>query len=207
MKCRITGRLVEVGEQSIVLDTGPIAYEVLVPRIAADELRPQQGQEITLRTMEYLEGNPVMGQLVPRLVGFPQTAQRTLFDQLVRVKGMGVRKVLRAMAAPVAQIAAAIERGDERYLSKLPEIGKRTATQIVAELRGKLPALAEETESTPAVELTQPERLALDILVSWGDRRSDAEGWIAAARRAHPDLAAPEEIVRVAYRIKQGGGA
>ena len=110
------------------------------------------------------------------------------------------------MSLPVAQIASAIERGDVRLLAGLPELGKTTASRVVSELQGKLDEFAAATE--PAVTtgpMSEAQRLAVDILVQWGDRRADAERWVAAAVNAHGDLSEPEEIVRAAYRCKEGG--
>lgn len=156
-------------------------------------------------TIQYLDGNPAVGHLVPRLVGFLSEPERDFFNELVKVKGLGIRKALRTMSVPASQIALAIENGDERFLAGLPEIGKRTATHIVAHLRGKVRRFVTPTAApTPVAEMTAAQKIALEILVSWGDRRANAQRWIAAAVDAQPDLSEPDEIVRVAYRIKQG---
>jgi Holliday junction DNA helicase RuvA len=119
-----------------------------------------------------------------------------------------VRKALRAMSAPVHQIAAAIQRADPHFLTSLPEIGKQTAAQIVVQLRGKLERFCRPSEApTPAAEMTEAQRVALEILVQWGDRRADAQRWIAAAVKSNPDLADPEDIVRAAYKARAAGGA
>jgi Holliday junction DNA helicase RuvA len=108
------------------------------------------------------------------------------------------------MAIPVSQMAAAIERGDEHTLTSLPDIGKKTAAQIIADLRGKVSEWTQEAAGVAGpVEMNEPQRLALDILVQWGDRRADAQRWIAAAVRADPQLDDPQQIVRAAYKLKQ----
>jgi Holliday junction resolvasome RuvABC DNA-binding subunit len=112
------------------------------------------------------------------------------------------------MSVPSSQIAQAIAQGDERFLAGLPEVGKRTAGQIVAQLGGKVERfLAPSAAPLPAAALSGAERLALDILVRWGDRRADAQRWIALALEAEPGLREPDEIVRAAYRAKQAAGA
>ena len=205
MICRIIGRVAAVGEQAVVLEVGNIAYEVFVARSSLPDLQRLIGNDVTLFTMQYLDGNPTVGSLVPRLVGFLSEVDREFFNELVKVKGLGIRKALRAMSVPGSQIALAIENGDERFLSGLPEIGKRTATHVIAHLRGKVQRFVTPAAApTPVAELTSAQKIAMAILVSWGDRRADAQRWIAAAVEARPDLVEPDEIVRVAYRIKQG---
>jgi holliday junction DNA helicase RuvA len=204
--CRVTGRLAGVAEDVAVIDLGGICHEVLVPRSALADLSRLIGSDVTLFTLEYLDGNPAMGHLVPRWVGFLTETDRAFFNELLKVKGMGVRKALRAMSVPAHQIARAIENGDERALAGLPEIGKRTATHVVAQLRGKLERfLAPAAGPLPVAEMTHAQMVALDILVHWGDRRPDAQRWIAAAVEAEPELKEPEAIVRAAYRIKNAG--
>ncbi|MFO0837910.1 MAG: Holliday junction branch migration protein RuvA [Phycisphaerae bacterium] len=204
MICQITGRLASLGEQSLILEVGPISYELFVPAYSIPMLRVALGGEIKLHTVQYIEGNPAVGSLAPRLVGFVSQPDRDFFHELLKVKNIGVRKALRAMAVPPHQLAASIEHGDERALSALPEIGKRTAATMIAQLRGQVTRfLTADAPSAPiAADLTPAQRVAADILVSWGDRRHDAQRWIAEAVKQDPSLVEPDEIVKAAYRAK-----
>jgi len=206
--CRLTGRLAGVSEDAVVVELGGVGYEVLVPAVALPELQSRMGQEVTLFTVQYFEGNPAGANLVPRLIGFLSEADRAFFNLFTRVRGISTRRALRAMGLPTCELAAAIERSDARLLSTLPEIGKKTAAQIIAELQGRLERfLSPRAAAAPAPEFTQAQQIALDILVRWGDRRADAQRWIAAAVRADPTLTEPDAIVRAAYRVKQNAGA
>jgi len=202
--CRLTGRLVSVSEETAVIDLGGVGYEVMVPAATIGELHTHIGQDITLFTVQYFEGNPAGAHLIPRLVGFVTEADRDFFRLFTKVKGISSRRALRAMSVPAHQLAAAIEHGDTRLLTTLPEIGKKMASQILAEMQGHCQAfLIPEAVPPPIAELTDAQRIALDILVQWGDRRADAQRWIAAAVEADPSLKVPEDIVRAAYRAKQ----
>lgn len=204
MICRITGRLVLVREDAAVLELGGLSYEVLVPAAALGELQQLIGNELTLFTLQYFEGSPAGANLVPRLVGFLSEDDREFFSLFTKVKGISSRRALRAMSVPVHQLAAAIAHGDTRLLTSLPEIGKKTATQIVAELQGKTERfLTPAAVPLPAAELSAAQRVALEILVQWGDRRADAQRWIAAAVQADPTLTEADAIVRAAYRVKE----
>ncbi len=205
MISRVTGRLLEVGEGTALLEVGSLVLELLVPAGDVPGLLAMRGREVTLHTILHMEGNPALGHLTPRLIGFASPADRAFFCEFTRVKGVSARRALRAMSLPAPQLAAAIEHGDERLLTTLPEIGRKTATQIITELRGRLtPFLTgspAERAAEPA-ELPAAHRTALEILVSWGDRRPDALRWISIVREQYPDLTEPEEIVREAYRLK-----
>lgn len=207
MICRLIGRVVGVDEQTAVVDVGGWCYEVLLPACSLPDLQRLIGDEATLFTIQYLEGNPAATNFVPRMIGFLGEADRAFFNEFVKVKGVSTRKALRAMALPVHQLAAAIESGDELLLASLPEIGKKTARQIVTDLRGKLQRfLAPTVAPMPTRELTDAQKVALDILVQWGDKRADAQRWITMAVEADADLTTPENIVRAAYRVKHGAG-
>lgn len=204
MICRLTGRVAALHEEAIVLELNGVSYEVQVPTSALAELHRLVGQELSLFTIQYFEGNPAGSHLIPRLIGFLSETDREFFNQFTRVKGISIRRGLRAMSVPAHQLAAAIEQGDARLLQSLPEIGKKTATQIIAELQGKVIRFLEPSAAPlPVAELTEAQRIAADILVQWGDRRADAERWVAAAVEAEPELTEPDAIVRAAYRAKE----
>ncbi len=211
MIVRVRGQLSEVGEVSAVLERDGVAYEVLVPHYALSELAARRGNQITLHTLEYLEGNAATGgNLIPRMIGFLHSEDRAFFQLFTTVKGVGVRKGLRALAAPVARIAADIEAADAVALARLPGIGPRMAEQIVAELRGKVAKHAYREREAPAAtrtDWTDEQRDAIEIIAAWGDGRTDAERWIARAVQLHDDLTRAEDWVKAAYRIKSGAEA
>ena len=207
MIVKLRGQLTDISEESVVVDRDGLAYEILVPSYAVGELAACRGGEVTLHTLEYLEGNAAGGNMTPRLVGFLHVEDRAFFKQFLTVKGVGVRKALRALAAPVAQIAADIEAADATGLARLPGIGRRMADQIVAELRGKVAAHAFVSSGVPVAvrsEFSSEQRDAIEILAAWGDARSDAERWIARASQLHSDIRTAEGWVKAAYRVKSG---
>ena len=208
MIVRLSGTLIEVAEESIVLEREGVAREVLVPHFAVAELAAYRGRVVTLHTLEFFEGNHSSGNLVPRILGFLHPEDRDFFSRFVSVKGIGPRKALKALCEPVRRIATWIETGDAKALTRLPGIGARAAELIVASLKGKmddlaLPGTVAGREREP-VDLSQAQRDALEVLVAWGDTRSDAQRWLERAAQLHPDLQSPDEWVRTAYRIKTG---
>ncbi len=182
-------------------------YEVLLPACDVGRLSPRIGQEVVLHTIHLIEGDPSRGQVTPRLVGFLQEADREFFQAFTKVKGIGVRKALRALVRPVAEIAAAIENKDDKLLVSLPEIGKRTAELIIAQLHGKMEAFAGELSTTAAEASTLSEagHQAVAILIQLGERRADAVGLVERVLAVAPGLDTAEEIIPHVYRLKAGG--
>jgi Holliday junction DNA helicase RuvA len=178
---------------------------VLLPGYAVGMLSGRIGDDVALCTMEYYEGTPGGGNLIPRLVGFLSQDEKDFFAKYTSVKGMGIKKGLKSLTIPIATIAGAIEAGDEKILLSLPSVGKRFAQLIIAQLKGKLgdfavgPAAGGGGET---FELFQTE--ALEILIAWGEKRAEAMELIALASRRHPDIKTAEDLVPLVYRIKQG---
>ena len=140
------------------------------------------------------------------MVGFLSVDEKDFFTRFISVKGIGIKKGLRLLSIPIATIAAAIENGDDRTLRQLPGVGKRMAQQIIAELKGKLQTFAAGAESVrPTEAMFKPfQAEALEILIAWGERRSEAMELIELACKRHPDIKSAEELVPLVYRLKQG---
>jgi Holliday junction DNA helicase RuvA len=209
MIVRITGKLAGINTDNVILDRDGVCYEVHMPASAIYTLSGKLGQTITLYTIEYYEGTAVGGNLFPRLVGFIEPDDRAFFMEFVKVKGLGYRKTLRALAQPIADIASAIEQGDVRFLAKLPEIGKRTADQLVASLHGKLGRYTVARGEMPMGEgetenLDQLQREALEVLMQLGEKRIEAVELIQKVCKADAGLDDPGKIVEAVYRRKAG---
>src|SRR3954464_7065401 len=142
MIASMTGELRRVEDDRVHLKCGPILYELLVPAADMTELQASLGEETTFHTIFYLGGDATRGGLEPTLIGFLRPDDKRFFELFTTVKGIGPKRALKALAVSVGQIAGAIEGKDARFLITLPEIGKRTAEQIIAELAGKLTTFA-----------------------------------------------------------------
>lgn len=206
MIVRLSGTVLEVQEGSCVIDRDGIGYEVLICGHTHAELEETKGRPVVLHTMEYLEGSAAGGNMIPRLVGFLRTEDKLFFERFITVKGMGVRKAVKALQEPTSSVAVAIESGDTRYLSKLPGIGKRAADQIVAELKGKVTdfavgAVPQAAAPAPAkAGWTQEQHDALGVLIALGERPADAERWLEKARELYADTQGVDGWLQAAYR-------
>jgi len=206
MIARITGRLEEVTERSALMDAGGgLWYEVLVPAYQLEPLRRRLGQEVVLHTLHYLEGDPSRGAQQPRLVGFATEAERDFFRLFTTVKGIGIRRGLRALIRPVSEVAAAIAEKDASFLIALPEVGKRTAEQIIAELAGRVDEFAGEIAPAAEAELPEAAAEAQAVLIQLGERRADAAALVQRVLAVAPELETPEAIIQHVYRLKAGG--
>lgn len=204
MITKISGSLVSTDNERACLAVGAFEYEVLIPDFVRKQLQGQVGQTVSLHTIQYLEGNPTQGRLIPRLVGFLSVAEREFFEQFCSVDGVGARKALRAMVRPVQDVATLIEEQDSKGLSTLPGIGPATADRIVAKLRRKMSrfALIVSAEAPQRPE-DVPSDVVSDtfaVLVQLGHTEADARRKIDQALESKPKAKDVETLLQVIYQ-------
>src|SRR6476660_7588349 len=194
MITKITGIPIAVASDTLTLAVGAFEYEILIPEFARRQLQERIGREVSLHTVEYLEGNPMQGRLIPRLVGFLNPIEREFFDMFCEVDGVGVKKALRAMVRPVQEVATMIEEQDAKGLATLPGVGPATADRIIAKLRRKVPkfALLVAREAVPAAEVERDLLTeAFDVLRALGHTDADARRLLDGAldkKRSYKDV-------------------
>lgn len=207
MITKITGKLVHVSEEHAAIEAGAFEYEVFIPEFVRRQLQPLVGQQVSLRTIEYIEGGPQGGRMVPRLVGFTNDAEREFFDLFCSVDGVGVKKALRAMVRPVREVATAIEEQDVKTLSSLPGIGAATSERIVAKLRRKMPKFALMVpRDVPPEEATGHDVLneTYEALLALGHSSADARRKIEAVTEGRKKFKSVEDLLTEIYRSERG---
>jgi holliday junction DNA helicase RuvA len=199
----ISGRLLQLDNDALTLQVGAFQYQVLVPEFARRRLQSQVGQDISLHTIEYLEGSAMQGRMVPRLIGFLTEVEREFFELVCEVDGVGVKKALRAMVRPVREVAEAIEEQNIKALSALPGVGAATAERMIAKLRRKMPKFAlmvarEEPRETDV----QPDvmRETFEALRSLGHSESEARRLIEAALAEKQKFKTVEDLLQAIYQ-------
>jgi Holliday junction DNA helicase RuvA len=146
MITKITGVLSRVFDEEVRLQAGAFEYQVLVPDFVRRALQGKVGHEVTLHTSHFLDGNPMQGKVVPRLLGFTTESELEFFELFCTVDKVGTRKAIKALVRPIKEIANAIQRQDSKWLTTLPGVGAATAEQIIATLRRKVTRFAVMSE-------------------------------------------------------------
>jgi Holliday junction DNA helicase RuvA len=202
----ITGELHRVDEDRLHLRVGPVVVEMLIPASDVPLLQAGVGQEMTFHTLLYLEGEASGGNIEPRLVGFLRPEDKRFFEKFITVKGIGPKKALKALALPTGDVAHAIETKDTRFLVGLPQIGKRMAELIVAELAGKVGEFVSITPGGKAAigagSRSAVEEDAISTLMALGERRMDAEHLLERARQNNGNLKTTEALVKEMLRMR-----
>jgi Holliday junction DNA helicase RuvA len=132
----LRGRLHRRLEDRVIVECGGIGYEVFLPPVAMKGLGDEDELELSIHY------HATRDQPRPALIGFLSDLDREFYEKLITVKDIGPMVAARALIAPVAELAAAIARGDEKYLRQLPGIGPQKAKNIVAQLQAKVAKFA-----------------------------------------------------------------
>jgi Holliday junction DNA helicase RuvA len=128
----VRGVLEAVGPDWVHLQIGGVTLQVFVPASAIGELGPI-GSQVRLFTHLRLRDDQ------PFLYGFPTAPALELFLILISVTGVGPRLSLALLSVlGAAGLHQAIVSGDVVALTSAPGVGRRTASRIVLELKGKL---------------------------------------------------------------------
>ncbi|MFC5603981.1 Holliday junction branch migration protein RuvA [Sporosarcina koreensis] len=134
----IKGIITRVTPEYITLEQGGIGWQIMTPNPYAFH----QTEEIQ-QVFTYLH----VREDVQWLLGFKSLEQRELFKKLITVSGIGPKGALAILASGIpSQVIGAIEREDEAFLVQFPGVGKKTARQMILDLKGKLGDLFTEIE-------------------------------------------------------------
>ncbi|MEC5422059.1 Holliday junction branch migration protein RuvA [Virgibacillus sp. C22-A2] len=130
----IKGILTYIQDESIIVDIQGVGYEIMCasPFVFQDALN----KEIKVNTYHHVRED------LQVLYGFKNEDEKYLFTKLISVSGIGPKGALGVMASvDVAEFVAAVEREDEKFLTSFPGVGKKTARQIILDLKGKLTSM------------------------------------------------------------------
>ena len=177
-----------------VVDVGGVGFEILMPEKDRERLSPSD-TDVQFFTYLYVREDRL------NLFGFLDFEDRELFLKLIDVSGVGPKLALGAISLhPAGQIVAAIQRGDARFLQKLPGLGKKTAERLCIELADKLDDIA-AAGADPAGAVTSSVRDEVVMaLTSLGMTRGAAESALDKMDWRPGEETSVEDIVREALR-------
>lgn len=150
----LRGHLVHRKPARVVVDVGGVGYELFIPLSTYSKL-PPRGHEAQVLVHYHLRDDGV------RLFGFATNAERALFRTLIGISGIGPALGIQVLSAmTIRRFYEAVDARDERALTGIKGIGKRTAQRMIVELAGKLPDLP----PVGASPLDAPDEVEVDDL-------------------------------------------
>lgn len=126
----IKGQVTRVTPEYVVVEQQGIGYQLFTPNPFAFR---KSEEVIQVYTHFHVRED------AQQLMGFLTLSQRELFRKLIVVSGIGPKGALAILASgEPTHVIQAIEREDEPFLVKFPGVGKKTARQMILDLKGKL---------------------------------------------------------------------
>lgn len=133
----LRGNLIHIDPVSVLIDVNGVGYRVHIPASLFGEL-PSIGKPFTVHTTLVIRENS------QTLYGFSSQDQVNLFETLIAIRGIGPKLALSIIGhMSGAQLYTCVAQEDTDILSRIPGIGKKTATRLIVELTDKLSAFME----------------------------------------------------------------
>ena len=140
----ISGNIYEKNEGKIYLNTqSGIVYEINVSLITFSQI--QKDEEIFILITEIIKENEYT------LYGFLQKDEKKLFDELLKINGIGPKAALGIISTLTPnEFMNAVKSADINTLKKVPGIGPKSAKRIIMEM-GEFEVNATNNEQTQAI--------------------------------------------------------
>jgi Holliday junction DNA helicase RuvA len=176
MIAHLRGKLLAKRPSQAIVETGGVGYDVTISVPTYSDL-PAVGSEVALHIHTHVREDVIA------LYGFLRYSEKTLFEKLITVSGIGPKLAITILSGMAAdEMVHAIRGNDIARLTRIPGIGKKTAERMLLELRDKLTAeKAGEIPTTPAMSPIEED--VLSALVNLGYQRAAAEKALAAVSK------------------------
>ena len=179
----IHGEITSITSTNVIIKSGNIEFDLLVSSSTASRLSSLMDKK-DVRVVTYLQHR----EDSMTLFGFVDEIEREFFIQLQNVSGIGAKGALKIMSGvSFKDFVVMLDNSDVTSLSKLPGIGKKTASKLVLALRGQL--VVDNLDSTklqPTDDKNQFKELIV-ALVDMGYDRNKAEKEIYKLYDLHKD--------------------
>mgnify|MGYP004514549589 FL=1 len=188
----LNGELAHILPTAIVVDVHGVGYQVVFAN-------PYRLQDSLKKQIKVLVQQVVREDSIT-LYGFISSEERELFQRLISVSGIGPKSAMSILANDDTEgFVNAVESGNVTYLTKFPGVGKKTAQQIILDLKGKFEAVPEET--TKVVVSTNQATLeeAKEALLGLGYSAKEITKIWKSLEAAAPSTT--QEALKVAFKL------
>ena len=129
----LNGTLEYRDANTCVIDCGGVGYKLTVSLLTSESLSTKLGQKTKLYTHLAVREDGI------ELFGFGSNEERTCFNQLISVSGVGPKAAMSILSTlSPDKFSLAVCTDDVKAISKASGIGTKTAMRIVLELKDKI---------------------------------------------------------------------
>ena len=141
---RLNGKIIEKSPPFITLDVSGIGFTVQCPLSVFEHI--VENQEVTIFTKCLFKEDEAF------VYGFFEKDQLNMFNTLTSVPGLGPKSALNLLSKfSPEEISQAVETEDFELLSSVPKIGKKLASKVILELKGKVSLVGKPTNFNQAI--------------------------------------------------------
>ena len=193
MIASLSGTILKIEENSLVVNVGGVGVRVFVPRTVLEDVGGV-GRSVRLHT------HLIVREQELSLYGFETEEDLQLFEVLLGVNGVGPKVALSILATLSPELLkSAIMREETAVLQRVPGIGKKTAERIMFQLRDKLD-LSQVNTAVPLVSDVDAD--VIDFLTGLGFSIVEAQ---SALQNIPRDVKSFDERVQMALQhLDQG---
>jgi len=195
----LRGTLITKSPEGIVVETGGVGLEILVPLTVLYEL-PETGSVVRLLIHTHMRENQIL------LMGFLRQEEKDTFRLLTTVTGIGPKLAVNILSGlPAGELLETVLMEDAPRLQRIPGVGKKMAERIVLELKDKVPErellLGDREPHTPERKRLYSE--ILSALMNLGYKKKEAERAIDEVLRkaGTPEPKDLEPLLKNALRL------
>lgn len=191
----VSGKLASKKPTEAVIAVSGIGYRLLIPTSTFEQL-PELGKTTELLCHHYVREDAIL------LFGFSTDAERSIFNLLLSVSGVGPKLALAALSAlRPDELRDRIVAGDAAMLTRIPGVGRKTAERLIVDLRDKFEKMSFEQHGAASDDTGASARSdAIAALEALGLSRVAADRSLRDVIRKHPDVESAEELIRLALR-------
>ena len=194
----IEGTILDIEPRELcVLTTSGVGYSVQMSKVNLDTLSIGDAVKLFIHTHVREEAF--------ELYGFANRSDKTMFEQLTSISGIGPKSALGILSLSDSQtLYEHVIQGNTAYLTQISGIGKKMAEKIVVELRDKLPKIAFDfTGDAKTVEKTTTTDVEVfEALKAMGYSPKEAK---YALDNIPSGLSTTAEKIKAALRVVQQG--
>lgn len=194
----IRGKLIEIDQNSIIIEAGAIGYDIYVPLSLVERL-PKIGTDVLIHTHFQVKEDGVS------LYGFLNRQDLSMFRQLIGVNGIGPKGALGVLSVMTPdEVRMAILSEDAKAITKAPGIGLKTAQRVIIDLKDRI-SMSDLSLGQEEVPFEQDKlnlngvREAAEALVALGYSKSEAMK--ATQKVKDPDGKTAEEILKESLKF------
>jgi Holliday junction DNA helicase RuvA len=187
----LQGRVVQRTSGHCVLEVHGVGYRLAMTTVSLAAL-PAEGDEVLVHTYLHVREDELS------LFGFENEAEKTAFEQLITVSGVGPKVALATLSTLSSDaLAKAIASEDVAVISSVPGIGKKTAQRIILDLADKLGTAEADAVRRGGSQTGSAIGEASDALLAMGFSPAEAS---AALKDVPGDESDAQAVLKLALR-------